>query len=196
MAVKSTTETPPADTDAARASVLERMLEGPGAAPRPGALADAVIAGWSEGHGTLTDGRAVRLGASCLLRPASGDRVLLWSAADGERWVLAVLDRDAAEPATLAADGPLTIAAPRVSLAARAVHIQAEDFLSSARNRHAVERVRTESVGTRIAQVGTDVRRANHASDEVEGTLLQRAGTWLSKTAREARLHAKAFLFD
>ena len=71
------------------------------------------------------------------------------------------------------------------------MHIQAEDFLTSTRNRHAVEHVRTETVDTRVAQVGTDVRRAGHASDEVEGTMLQRAGTWVSNTVREARHRAR-----
>ena len=66
------------------------------------------------------------------------------------------------------------------------MHIQAEDFLTSTRNRHAVEHVRTETVDTRVAQIGTDVRRAGHASDEVEGTMLQRTGTWISNTV-EAR---------
>ena len=76
------------------------------------------------------------------------------------------------------------------------MHIQAQDFLTSTRNRHAVEHVRTETVDTRVAQIGTDIRRASHASDEVEGTILQRAGTWISNTVREARHHARAFLFD
>lgn len=40
------------------------------------------------------------------------------------------------------------------------------------------------------------MRRARHVSGEVTGTLLQRAGLWLANVAREARLHAKATLFD
>ena len=34
------------------------------------------------------------------------------------------------------------------------------------------------------------------ATDEVEGTVLTRAGMWMSNTVKEARLHARAFLFD
>ena len=178
------------------ATVLDRMLGTPDQSSGAGTLADGELATWAETHGTLGDGRAVHLGASCLLRPAPGDRVLVWSAEDGSRWILSVLERGQGEPAVVAATGPLTIKAPRVALTAAAVHIHAEDFLTSARNRHAVEHLRTESVQTRVAQIGTDIRRASHASDEVEGTVLQRAGTWISNTLREARLHAKAFLFD
>lgn len=191
----------PVDASATRGgdgatSVLERML----AYPRPsraGAMLETEVASWSETAGTLIDGRPVHLGASCLLRPMAGDRVVVWSNEEGKRWIVSVLDRPGqALPAVLAAPGPLTVLAPRVGLSAEMVHIHAQDFVTSTRNRHAVEHTRTETVRTRVAQVGTDIRRANHASDEVEGTILQRAGTWISNTVREARLHARAFLFD
>lgn len=178
------------------ASVLERMLAEPTARERSGTLMEAVVVTWAEVSGTLSDGGTARLGASCLLQPAPGDRVLVWSADDGERWILHVLDQSDSQPAQVALKRPLTIKAPKVSLSAEDVHIQAEDFLTSTRNRHAVEHVRTETVDTRVAQIGTDVRRASHSSDEVEGTSLQRAGTWISNTLREARHRARAFLFD
>ena len=178
------------------ATVLDRMLGSRRESSRADSLTDAEVVTWTESHGTLDDGRAVRLGASCLLRPTPGDRVLIWSGEDGQRWILSVLERGREVPAVVATTGALSIEAPRVALTAEAVHIHAEDFLTSARNRHAVEHLRTESVQTRVAQIGTDIRRASHASDEVEGTVLQRAGTWISNTLREARLHAKAFLFD
>ena len=181
----------------AASSVLERVLAHPGAEPRAGAMREAEVVAWTEAAGTLADGRPARLGASCLLRPAAGDRVVVWAGESGERWVLGVLERPGESPAkVLATSGPLTIQAPRVVLAAGAVHIHAEDFLTSTRNRHAVEHTRTETVQVRVAQVGTDVRRAVNVSDDVEGTVLQRAGTWISNTVREARLHARAFLFD
>ena len=185
----------PETTESTAGTVLERMLHNPAHAPRDGTLAEAVVTSWADTAGTVADGHTARLGASCLLRPAAGDRVLLWCCG-AERWVLAVLHRVAAQPTVLAADGPLAIQAPRLALTANAVHIHAEEFLTSTRNRHAVEDVRTETVRTRVAQVGTDIRRAGHATDEVEGTVLQRAGTWISNTVREARLHARAFLFD
>ena len=172
------------------------MLAHPDAAPGPGQLADAVVASWSGTVGTLADGRPVQLGASCLVRPAAGDRVLVWSGGDDRRWILAVLDAPPSRTTILGAAGGLAIEAPRVRVAAEAVHILAEDFLTSTRNRHAVEQVRTETVRTRVAQIGTDVRRASHATDEVEGTLLARAGMWISNTLKEARLHARAFMFD
>ena len=177
-------------------SVLERMLTHP-RPPRAGVMIETEVATWSETVGTLADGRPVRLGASCMLRPMAGDRVVVWSDEEGGRWIVSVLDRPGkAPPAVLAAPGPLTLQAPQVTLAAEAVHIHAQDFVTSTRNRHAVEHTRTETVQIRVAQVGTDVRRATHVSDEVQGTILQRAGTWISNTAREARLHARAFLFD
>ena len=177
-------------------SVLERMLAHP-ASPGAGVMLETEVATWTETAGTLADGRSARLGASCLLQPMAGDRVVIWSGGNGDRWVLGVLHRPGDSPAAvLAAPGPLTIRGPRVTLAADAVHVHAQDFLTSTRNRHAVEHTRTETVHMRVAQIGTDVRRATHVSDEVQGTVLQRAGTWISNTAREARLHARAFLFD
>ena len=160
------------------------------------ALMEAVVATWAETMGTLADGHCARLGASCLVQPAPGNRVLVWSGDDGERWILHVLDQAEDQPTRIVVPRPLTVTAPRIALRADAVHIRAEDFLSSTRNRHAVEHVRTETVNTRVAQIGTDIRRASHATDEVDGTVLQRAGTWISNTVREARFHARAFLFD
>lgn len=176
--------------------MLDRMLREPRQPGGDGSLGDAVVRTWTDTSGTLADGGTVRLATSCLVRPDAGDRVLVFSATDGIRWILSVLERAQGKAAVVAAPTGLTIEAPRISLAAEEVHIQAEDFLTSTRNRHAVEQVRTETVRTRVAQVGTDIRRASHASDEVEGTVLHRAGTWISNTVREARLHAKAFLFD
>lgn len=177
-------------------SVLGRMLAGSVETPQAGSLGEAIVSAWSEHTGTLADGRTARLGASCLLQPGHGDRVLVWTGDDGQRWVLNVLNRGDATSALLSIPGTATVKADRIALSADAVHIQAEDFLTSTRNRHAVEDVRTETVNTRVAQIGTDIRRASHATDEVEGTILQRAGTWISNTLREARLHARAFLFD
>ena len=154
------------------------------------------MATWNDTAGTLVDGRAAGLAASCLVRPAAGDRVLIWSGEGGRRWILNVLHRADETQAVIALGDAATITAKRIAFAADAVHIQAEDFLTSARNRHAVEDVRTETVNTRVAQIGTDIRRASHATDQVEGTFLQRAGTWISNTVKEARLHARAFLFD
>ena len=171
------------------------MLADPAAAQRTGNFVEAIVATWDETTGTLADGRTARLGASCLLLPAPGDRVLLWPG-ENQRWVLGVLDRADERTARLSVSGAVTIEANRIALTADAVHIQAEDFLTSTRNRHAVEDVRTETVNTRVAQIGTDIRRASHATDQVEGTVLQRAGTWISNTLKDARLHARSFLFD
>ena len=180
------------------ASVLGRVLaRSDDEGPAGGSLREASVSVWTGATGVLCDGCTARLGASCLLRPAPGDRVLIWSGDDGRSWVLAVLLR-AADDATalLAAPGPLAIEAPRVGISARAVHIVSEDFLTSTRNRHAVEETRTETARVRVARIGTDIRRTNTADDAIEGTFLQCAGIWISNTAREARLRARTFLFD
>ena len=184
------------ESENAAASILERMLAEPQDTKHLGGLAEAVVASWMGTNGTLADGGLARLGASCLVEPAPGDRVLAWSGNDRRRWILHVLERVDDRPVRVTLSQPLTVSAPRIALNASAVHIRAEDFLTCTRNRHAVEHVRTETVATRVAQIGTDIRRASHASDEVEGSLLQRTGTWISNTFREARFHARAFLFD
>jgi len=169
------------------------------AAPAGDGLGSAKVASWAEHGGRLEHGGAARLGASCLLRPEAGDRVLTWSGeGEGECWVLTVLERaNKNGPAVLAAGVPsLAIQASTIALTGRAVHISAEDFLTSTRNRHAVEQTRTEVCKVRVGQIGTDIRKAGTVDDEVSGTLLQRAGTWLSSTVRDARLRARTFLFD
>lgn len=172
-------------------------LLGRGPSDASAGLGEAVVAAWSDETGTFADGRIAGLGASCLLRPAPGDRVLAWTGEDGRCWVLAVLQRHSQEaPAVLATGGAITIEAPRLAMAARAVHIVAEDFLTSTRHRHAVEGTRTETCDVRVSQVGTDIRRATTVDDDVKGTLWQRTGTWISNTARDARLKARTFLFD
>ncbi len=185
--------TVPRDSPAFVAHLLGRRADGETVAP----LGEAVVSTWSETTGMLEDGRTARLGASCLLRPEPGDRVLAWSGGDDGCWVLAVLQRtDAQAAAVLAMPGAVAIEAPRIALAARAVHIAAEDFLTSTRNRHAVEGTRTETCQVRVSQIGTDIRRVTTADEVVEGTLLQRTGTWISSTMRDARLRARTFLFD
>lgn len=199
---KEAASEPAADEATHAASVLERVLahgagESGAGATSPGSLHESHAVAWSGTGGMLADGRAARLGASCLLRPAPGDRVLVWPGPDGQSWVLGVLERAGEDaPAVLATPGPLAVEAPSIGITARAVHIAAEDFLTSTRNRHAVEDTRTESARVRVARIGTDLRRATTVQDVVEGTFLQRTGTWISNTVREARLRARAFLFD
>ena len=185
---ESTTET---------SSVLERVLFGNEGQVPDGILREAVVAAWSGDRGTLSDGRMARQGASCLLRPAPGDRVLLWSGGKSERWIVSILQRpDSDASAVLATSSPLAVEAPRVGIAAEVVHIAAKDFLTNTRNRHAVENTRTETARVRVADIGTDIRRAATVTDDVQGTFLQRTGLWISDTVREARLKARAFLFD
>lgn len=180
------------------ASILRRVLaRSNDEAPVGGALREASVSVWTGATGVLSGGCTARLCASCLLRPAPGDRVLIFSGDHGRNWVLSVLRRTSDDAtALLAAPGPLVIEAPRVGISTRAAHIVAEDFLTSTRNRHAVEETRTETTRVRVARIGTDIRRASTVDDAIEGTFLQRAGTWISNTTREARLRARTFLFD
>ena len=185
---------PPADAS----NVLERILSPAVSAADTGGLHDLRVLSWSEELGTLSDGRIAHRSASCLIRPGVGDRVIAWRAEDGEWWVLGVLSRAASSetPTVLASNGPLAVEATRIALRSPEIHLHADDLLVSARHHHAVSDVQTDSVRLRVSDVETDVRRARQASDEIAGTFLQRTGAWFSHTLREARIHAKAVLFD
>ncbi len=165
--------------------------------PYGGQLTASEILSWAGAEGTLADGRMARVGFSCLVRPVPGDRVLIWPVEDGCCWVLAILERrSASDPAVLAIPGAAALEASRIALSAQAVHIAAGDLVTSVRNRHVVADTSTESSRLRVTQVDTDIRRARHAADTVDGTFLQRMGTWMSTTVREARLTARSFLFN
>lgn len=182
-------------TDTAAKSLIERMLDRDGGR---GVLVEASVATWSEGTGRLTDGHAARAAASCIPRPMPGDRVLAWAAdGGGPRRILAVLERAAKDAdVVLAIDDPVTLQSSRIRLAAESIQVAADTLLVSTRNRHIVTDTDTETARIRVAQVGTDIRRATTADDNVSGTLMQRAGTWISSTVRDARLRARTFLFD
>ena len=185
----------PASDEAAEAPHFVAELLGR-ATDAAGGLSVAAIASWADDRGALADGRGARVAASCLLGPAPGDRVLVWSG-DDETWVLSVLARNAQDaPIVLKSDTGVTIEAPRVALQGKVVQVAAHEFLSSTRNRHAVEHTRTENSKLRVSQVGMDIRRVDTADERVSGTLMQRSSTWLSTTAREARLKARSFLFE
>ena len=186
-------------------SVLEQVFSRRGEAPLDGSLGETQVATWAGTVGTLVDGRMAHLAASCLMRPCAGDRVLVWLAASrqggraalaAEGWIVAIIERASNATSVLASATPLAIETPCLGVSAGAVHIAARDFLTSTRNRHAVEDTRTETARVRVAEVGTDIRRATTVDDQVAGTLLQRAGTWIANTAREARFKARTFLFD
>ena len=179
------------DSNAEHVSELLELYRG----QDPG-VGEATVASWAEDRGALDNGRLARAAASCLLRPCVGDRVLSWTGDQGA-WVLAVLERgNEEEPLVLAAAKQISLEAPRVALQGEVVQVAARDFLSCARNRHAVENTRTESCRLRVSQVGTDIRRVATSDERISGTLLQRVGTWISTTAHEARLKARTFLFE
>lgn len=85
-------------------------------------LNDGTMMVESEGRGWHC-----RRAASCLMTPEFGDRVLIASA-DGQLWLLAVLERaESRQPAVLSVEGDLQIA-PRgsLSLDSQALHITAK----------------------------------------------------------------------
>ena len=158
---------------------------------------EAVVVSWAGGRGTLRGGTPAMLAPSCLVVPRCGDTVVAWRRRGAPAHVTAILVRAEPEaPAELHLGACATLDASRLNLRAERITIAAGEILSNAAAHHAVAGTKTESVETRVVDVGRDVRRARHVSDEVSGTLLQRAGMWLSNVVREARLHAKATLFD
>ena len=189
----------PARPVATALRVVTEREPGPESEPGPGSgtLAEAAVVRGCEGDEVgLAAGATARIAPSCLVRPEPGDRVLVWGRS-GERFVLAVLargaDRDA--PAVIGSRSGLVLEAPRVSVRAESVHVRAGEVLTSARAVHEVSGISTRSAEVRVADIGTDVRRAKNARDEVEGTLVERFGAWVSDTAREARIAARAMLF-
>ena len=188
-------------------AIIERMLaERQAQSLDQGTLRQTAVVAWQDRRGTLTGGIPATAAASCLLRPATGDMVLAWCPDSGRTaHIVAVLVRaaDTDAPAVLASESALAVQAPSfrveaqsVSISGEIVQIGCEDLLTHAKNAHAVEGTRTESARVRVAQIGTDIRRATTVDDEVKGTLLQRTGTWISNTAREARFKARSFLYD
>jgi len=168
------------------------------AAVTEGRMCEAVIAAWSGSEGRLSDGQAVRLAVSCLVRPQSGDVVLLWKPAVGDAAVaLAVLRRSHEDSGVVVgSSNPLSIEAPVMSLVAGDLNVSARNILTNATNHHSVEDTRTQTNRLRVTQVETDVRKAGTVEDSIEGGFIQRLGEWISTTTKEARLRARTFMFD
>ena len=181
--------------------MLARLLDEEARAPsgdvREPGFRDAVVESWAGSRGVLRGASPAVLAPSCLLVPRCGDTVVVWARRGAPAHVTAIIARaDPEAPAELNLGPHAMIDASRLNLRAEHVAVAAREILTSAAAHHCVAGTKTEHVATRVADVGRDVRRAGHVSDEVKGTLLQRAGLWLSNVVREARLHAKATLFD
>ena len=173
-----------------------RALRLVAARARTGRLEEDVVRGECiRGAVGLESGATAARAPSCLVRPEPGDRVLVWRTG-GECIALAVLERRSAVAPTIGSETGLTLEAPCVSIRAERVHLRAGELLTSARAVHEVSRVSTRSTEVRVAEIGTDIRRAGTACDEVSGTFVQRLGAWVSDTAREARIAARAMLFS
>ena len=159
-----------------------------------GVLEEDVVRECDGGAIGLGNGARAVLAPSCLVRPEPGDRVLVWRTGR-ERIALAVLERRGPRVLAVATPGELSLEATRIVVRAQSLQLQAGELLTSAEAVHEVSRISTRSAELRVAEIGTDIRRAKTARDEVEGTFVQRLGAWVSDTAREARVAARAMLF-
>lgn len=164
---------------------------------RFGVLEEEVVSESCDDGMGLENGSTASRAPSCLVRPEPGDRVLVWRTG-GERVAIAVLERgdDSGVATVVGSRTGLVLESSRVSVRAESVHLRAGELLTSARAVHEVSRISTRSAELRVAEIGTDIRRAKTARDEVEGTFVQRLGAWVSDTAREARIAARAMLFS
>ena len=155
-------------------SVLARLLNEEDPAPsgdaREPELREAVVESWAGGRGALRGGTPAVLAPSCLLVPRCGDTVVAWTRQGAPACVTAILVRaDPEAPAELNLGARATIDASRLDLRAEHVTVAAREILTNAAAHHAVTGTKTEHVATRVADVGRDVRRAGHVSDEVTG---------------------------
>lgn len=162
-------------------------------------IKDVLVSSWSAEVGTLTDGRKARIGASCLIQPIAGDRVLVTQMQADVCWVLAILKRahsDQPVRIKLRSSSSLLFQAPEINIRATQMHTYSEEFLSNTSKRHIVEDSRTLTTKLRVVKVESDNRTATTVEDVVRGALFQRFSLWLSNTTREARLKAQAFIYD
>ena len=160
----------------------------------PGTLDEDVVRECTGEGVRLEGGEGATVAPSCLVRPEPADRILVWRSVE-ESIVVAVLARAGGRDLAIGAQAGLRLQAPRIVVGAESLHLLAGELLTSARAVHEVSRVITRSAELRVAEIGTDIRRAATARDEIEGTFVQRLGSWVSDTVREARIAARAMLF-
>ncbi len=173
-------------------SVLDRVLDDKG-----GHLFTGRIRSFESGKYLLADGRSVQVSASCLVQPKPKDWVLVWSNNHGQAWILNLLSRDSAdEPLVISSDKAIQINARKIGLNAQTVHVKADNLVTHAVNNHSVEQTRTEQIKLRVTQVGTEIRRADRVLEKVNGSLIQKFGTWVVNAAQEVRHKARTVLFD
>lgn len=96
---------------------------GGGSESGPGVIAcyDARITDeLADGAYRLSDGAAASQAVSCLLRPRTGDRVVVVKCADGDVYIFAILARDAKHAAEIGVPraAELTVSAPQLTLRA------------------------------------------------------------------------------
>lgn len=173
-------------------SVLDRVLD-----ETEGQLLTGQIDCWSDGEGKLTDGRAVKISASCLVQPAAKDFVLFWLNNADQGWILNVLSREEQNaPLVISNDQAINIAANKINIQAGTVSVKAKHLFTHTVNSHAIEENRTEHIKTKVSQVGTEIKRASRVLERIDGTLIQRVGTWIVNAAKEVRHKARTVLFD
>lgn len=139
-------------------------------------------------------GRAVIAGATLV---DCGLCASTWIEVDARRVRMrgAVLARSSGGALALEAETGIRLDAPRIAVRSESVHLLAGELVTSAHAVHEVSRVSTRIAELRVAEIGTDIRRAKSARDEIEGTFVPRFGAWVSDTAREARIAARTMLF-
>ena len=151
---------------------------------------------WSAQKKVLVDGRNALLSDGCLVKPASKDRVLVFTDNLHSCTILAILERNSDTPIALSATNTLAFESNRTALSAKKIRWASTNFLSSALHHYITKDMQTEIIKMRITETHTIVRQATTTDDNIHGVLLQRFGTWLSDTAKEVRMKAKQFLFE
>jgi hypothetical protein len=158
---------------------------------------EAVVSGLEGGRWSLADGSQAALAASCLLEPRPGDRVAVFAAADGERFIMAVLVR--AEPAATAVlrmpgeaveilAGELSlIAGRRLTLASQG---EAALLAPSSRLSLQAQDIFTTASGCLVETADQRVSQAQHWLAEVASLLRCHSGQALITAERDLRMDA------
>jgi len=149
---------------------------------------------------------AARQAVSCLVTPVPGDRVLT-TLADGQCYVLAVLERPQADtPVSIETPGDLVLSARRISIKAGVFDLVAEAanlvghafnslFRTSKRvagTDESIAQSTTVSAHERVSVIaGSDVHRAGVFSQTVESAMAQSAHTAVVTAKTDIRLNAE-----
>lgn len=146
--------------------------------------ADGPLLSVRVGAGVTEARRAV----SCLVAPEAGDRVLVATGARGA-WVLAILERERAQPLCLRAEGDLTLQAQgRLALGGReGVEVVTPEAIRMASKTASIDAVETTVVSQRFSLLAGLVRaeaKTAHAVLEVLDSTLERLSQRVKRAYR------------